>query len=302
VDSFVDPKRLFTGNPAVVYILPGSETFPPSSHMVELAESHNAPATTFVIRADDDDKKTSDDVKRAKSVVKFKIRWFLGSGVELPLCGHGTLAAAYVLYEKQKVSNDTEISFETTSGINLTVRLTKNNFIEIELPANHSLVEIQNNAKLVHSCKTALRLENESDIVTIYELDGKTSRPKLMIVLDSPERVAQLNPNFAELSSFNEFGIVVTAEGQKEKDSFHFTSRYFAPKANLNEDTATGSIQCALFPYWAAKLGQEEENHGELVTLQCSKRTGWFTGRVEDTLVILGGRARMFAEGKTLIM
>jgi PhzF family phenazine biosynthesis protein len=304
VDSFVDPLLPFTGNPAIVYLI-DDDKFPPN--MVQLAEAHNAPATTFVLMQSEQmiqRKQPKLEDKRRKSPLH--IRWFLASGVELPLCGHGTLAAAYIIYEKRR-TDDPNLIFITNEGTLLTVsRSTGNGKLEITFPANLSY-EKTDDAALYSRCKSGLRAEKEGSIAEMYTLDGHTTRPKLLIVFDKAFDVESLRPDFAEMAKWNEFGVVVTAPAdlvEKEGVYFHFISRYFAPKAGINEDIATGSIQCALFPFWDERLPSVSKGFQHaLRSRQCSSRQGFFMGVVHPadgmaSRVTVGGYARIFAEGK----
>jgi PhzF family phenazine biosynthesis protein len=275
VDSFVHAKKIFTGNPAVIYL----DFF---ENMASIAQSHNAPATTFV------QKETS------QASTRYKIRWFLGSGIELPLCGHGTLAAASILFETEKGIDS--IDFITSSEQILKVQMSSENCIEMEFPMNTSYQLIENSDSIYSSCADALNI-SEKEIIEVHTFDGETSRPKLLIVMKSATEVKTLKPNFSKLATtgHNVFGFAVTARAI-ENDNSHFVCRYFAPRAGLNEDTATGSIHCLLFPFWEERLGLGTQT---INSFQCSDRGGYFTGKLirNENKILLGGATRLFARG-----
>lgn len=233
-------NRLFGGNPAGVCLL---EKWLPDNVMQRVAKENNLAETAFVL-------------KKTKGVVP--LRWFTPS-IEIDLCGHATLATAYVMFKELGYAGDS-ISFETKSGI-----------LKAEWNDGLRMVELDFPSRPATPC--------DAPDALVRGL-GKAPRAVLkardyMAVFDSEEEVAALTPNLSELTKLDCLGIIATAKG-KECD---FVSRFFAPRAGIPEDPVTGSSHCTLIPYWAAKLGKKEmfarqisERGGELYVRDCGER------------------------------
>ena len=102
--------------------------------------------------------------------------------------------------------------------------------------------------------------------------------------------VRALHPNLSALERVEARGVIVTARA--ETDGFDFVSRFFAPRAGVNEDPVTGSAHCALGPYWGERLGKRE-----LLAYQASARGGVVRVRVAGDRVSLGGQAVTVLQG-----
>jgi PhzF family phenazine biosynthesis protein len=242
-----------SGNPAAVVPL---EAWPDVALMQSIAEQNNLSETAFV----------------APEAGQWRLRWFTPQ-VEVPLCGHATLAAAYVLWEHQGVAGD-ELHFLTQSG-QLTARREEDR-VAVELPESPLSAVVDEVAEAVWG---ALRWRGEAVLRANY----------LMAVLESAGAVEALEPDMDALRRLPAAGVIATAAGT-ETD---FVSRFFAPALGVPEDPVTGSAHCALVPYWAERLGRPE-----LRARQLSRRGGELFCVLEAGRVIVGGRARTYLAGQ----
>lgn len=259
VDAFAE--KPFTGNPAGVCVLdaPADEAW-----MQSVAMEMNVSETAFVVRREDGD---------------FDLRWFTPA-VEVALCGHGTLATSHILYELGILKPDEVARYHTQSGL-LQARQVDDGMIELDFPATPP-----EDCETPEGLLEALGLQS-----AIY-----VGRPRFdyLVEVDSEELVRTLTPDFARLTSLGVRGIIVTAKSdQAELD---FVSRFFAPGAGINEDPVTGSAHCALTPYWANKLGQNE-----LSAYQASKRGGGLKCTLAGDRVKLAGKAFTVLRGELAV-
>jgi len=248
----------FHGNPAVVCLLDHRTH---DERLQQLAAEFNQPATAFL---------HTDDHGR-------ELRWFTPT-VELPLCGHGTLAAAHILYETAEIGGDEAVRFRTPNA-ELVVRQ-EGGRIWMDFPASH--VE---QAPVPDGVLDALGPEE----VTWF---GRNDR-EFVVVLDSPQRVEKIQPDFARVAELPVDRVIVTARGGAGAD---FTSRVFVPAFGLNEDYVTGSAHSVLGPLWANRLGR-----GQMTAVQASSRGGELGVVVGYESVRLGGQAITTSRGKLLI-
>jgi PhzF family phenazine biosynthesis protein len=251
VDSFTD--ELFAGNPAGVCILPA---FPTDSIMQKIAAENRHSETAFVVpRADGD----------------FDLRWF-SPEVEDDLCGHATLASAYVLALRKH--NVWPVRFHTRSG-QLTV--THDQYIfEMDFPARPP-----------QPCQTPAELLPALGLKAALVMKSRD----YLVVVDHAEQVRALSPDFAALAELDIGigGTIVTAPGDGDVD---YVCRFFPVSIGIAEDPATGSIQCTLAPYWAARLGKDA-----LRARQLSARGGNMKCTIAGDRVIIAGRARLYLHG-----
>jgi predicted PhzF superfamily epimerase YddE/YHI9 len=231
VDSFAE--RPFAGNPAGVCVL-GEPV--DSGWMQRVAAELNQAATAFVWPAEGSDG-------------AFSLRWFTAT-TELTLCGHGTLAAAHVLFER---GHDGEgLAFDSPGG-----RLTahrEGDRVGLGFPAlpPHEIEPPPGLSEALGGVEPRWVGSNDLDQV---------------IALASEDEVRRLRPDRVRMLEIDTRGFVVTAPSAESSASF--VSRYFAPRIGLDEDHATGSAHCALGPFWAERLG-----HSRLVGRQLSPRGG----------------------------
>ena len=246
VDAFTD--QIFKGNPAAVCIL---EEVMPDEWMRQLAAEMNLSETAFLLREGS----------------QWRLRWFTPK-VEVPLCGHGTLASSHVLYETRLASREEILHFQTRSG-ELSAR-TIDDWIELNFP----LIPV------VKSEPIAALVEGINKEPIFFGLCGENA----LIELDSETKVKNLNPDFETLLKACVHGLIVTARAQTS--GVDFVSRYFGPWVGINEDPVTGSAHCSLAPYWGSKLGKTA-----LIAHQISARGGVLQLRVEQDRVAIMGQA-----------
>jgi PhzF family phenazine biosynthesis protein len=257
VDAFT--SELFAGNPAGVCIL---SAFPPDSIMQKVAAENRHSETAFVVpRADGD----------------FDLRWFTPK-VEDDLCGHATLASAYVLaLRKHSVW---PVRFHTRSGMLTVARGRDEGSFEMDFPAMPP-----------QPCETPAGL---LPALGLRDLGLKTplvmkSRDYLVVV-DRAEQVRALAPDIAALAKLDAGnGTIVTAPGEGEVD---YVCRMFLPSAGIDEDPATGSIHCILAPYWVGRLGKNTFRAQQL-----SARGGFAQCTISGDRVQIAGRARLYLQG-----
>jgi PhzF family phenazine biosynthesis protein len=246
VDAFA--TRPFTGNPAAVCLL---DVDRPAEWMQALAREMNLSETAFLLPDASD----------------WRLRWFTPT-IEVDLCGHATLASAHVLWETGRLHDTATARFETRSGRLEAVR--DGDDIVMNFPA-----EAPSAAAAPDGLLEALGVE----AVAVAR-----NRMDYLVELADEPAVRAVQPDFARLGTVDARGVIVTASAS---DGNHdFVSRFFAPRAGVNEDPVTGSAHCCLTPYWARKFGRTE-----LRGYQASARGGTVGVRLDGDRVHLRGRA-----------
>lgn len=258
VDAFTDER--FRGNPAAVCILDRPVK---STWMQLVAAEMNLSETAFVLGTGD----------------VFPLRWFTPT-IEVPLCGHATLAAAHVLWETKRLPLDAVARFNTASG-QLDCRFVDGE-IEMDFPAEP--------ARPAVASVTPVRLDDALHGTALQVLRGERN---YLVELADEETVRTLRPNLALLAQLDSIGVIVTAPSTDTR--YDFVSRYFAPQSGVPEDPVTGSAHCMLGPWWAQRLGKIE-----VVGHQVSARGGVVRVRVDADRVRLGGRALTVLAGELL--
>ena len=252
IDAFTD--RPFAGNPAAVCLLDAPID---DELMQNIAQEMNLSETAFLLPEKDG----------------FNLRWFTPA-YEVDLCGHATLASAHMLWETGVLPPDVEVRFYSRSGL-LTARRHTDG-IELNFPAQQ-----------------AERTPAPPDLVEslgFVPIDTGYNGADYLIVADNEDIVRQLTPDFETMRRVDMRGAIVTAPSS---DSFiDFVSRFFAPRAGINEDPVTGSAHCCLGPYWGRRMKKTE-----LVGFQASERGGFVNVRLEDDRVCLTGEAVTVMEG-----
>lgn len=245
IDVFTDEP--FKGNPAAVCILDEEIS---EEQMKLIAAEMNLSETAFVL-----------PIYNESDI--YSLRWFTPE-VEVPLCGHGTIGTAKVLFDVFKIKAD-EIIFETKSG-----KLTAKKYEEgigIDMPLD-KYEDIDLSADLL----LALGIDKYMDAKV-----GKTTR-KVIIRVDSEEQILNLNPDFNQMKSlkFKEDikGVALTTNNTNKYD---FLSRYFNPWAGINEDPVTGSVHTVLAKYWTDIL-----NKKQFIAYQASNRGGKLNLKIRD--------------------
>ena len=257
VDAFTEQP--FRGNPAAVCFL---DSWLDEGRLLKVAAENNLSATAFLVSGDRG----------------YELRWFTPR-CEVKLCGHATLATAHILLNLQHPQLDS-VTFETRFRGTVTVRR-DGQFLTIDFPAMFPKVC----ATAPTGLTGALGLQSQS-------ADILEANDTYILVVDAPETVRAVRPNFELLESFHPFVIAITAH-ETEVD---FVSRYFAPSYGIPEDPVTGSAHCVLAPYWAKRLGK-----ATLHARQLSERGGELWCEVAGDRVLLKGKAVVTLEGSLLI-
>lgn len=257
VDSFT--SEAFKGNPAAVCLLDNSID---SGVMLKIAQEFNLSETAFI-------KKTT--ISNTYSIQYFSPK------IEIPLCGHATLASAKVLFETTDIK---EINFITTNNVHLFVKK-DNDEILMEFPLYGTVAATAPDLML-----KALGLKHIVDVAFNEEL-------KIFIIEINDDNVlAALDPSYDELlRSYNNInGVVVSALSKNSKFDFHY--RYFWPWSGTNEDPVTGGVQTFLAKYWSDKLGKYK-----MKAFQSSKRSGYMDVEIVSDKVIIKSKAVIILEG-----
>jgi PhzF family phenazine biosynthesis protein len=250
VDAFTD--ELFAGNPAGVCILSAPLA---DSTMQKIAAENRHSETAFVgPRADGD----------------FDLRWFTPT-VEDDLCGHATLASAFVLALRKH--NLWPVRFHTRGGT-LTVAQIQDGF-EMDFPAMPP-----------QPCETPAGLLPALGLKTALVMKSRD----YLVVVEQAKQVRALSPDIAALAKLDAgLGTIVTAPGQGDVD---YVCRMFLPSAGIDEDPATGSIHCTLAPYWESRLGKHTFRAQQL-----SPRGGSAQCSIAGDRVKIVGQARLYLHG-----
>jgi PhzF family phenazine biosynthesis protein len=251
VDAFAD--RIFTGNPAAVCPL---DEWLPDDIMQKLGMENNLAETAFFVKQADG---------------SYHIRWFTPT-VEVALCGHATLASAYVIFNELGYKENL-VSFQSKSG---ELRVTRDgDMITLDFPVNFP----------------------EPVVAPAGLLEGlKVSSTKIyrgawdyMVVLDSQEEIEKLDPDFLTLSKVESRGVIVTAKG-KETD---FVSRCFYPQSGIDEDPVTGSAHTITTAYWSKESGKTK-----LTAKQLSQRGGSLLCELKGDRVLMSGKGKLYMKGE----
>jgi PhzF family phenazine biosynthesis protein len=269
VDAFTD--TLFQGNPAAVCILenPISKVL-----MQKIAMENNVAETAFIS-------------KNEKNHQDFDIKWFTPE-VEVDLCGHATLASAYILFHEYGYVNDV-INFHSNSGL-LTV--SKSNDVKENYLKEHGLLTLNfptSTLDLVKNAPNGL-LEALGVTKTTEIVELQKAKDDYLVIFETQKQVQDLNPDFKELKKIEARGIIVSSKGTNEID---FVSRFFCPACGIDEDPVTGSAHTKLIPYWAKKLEKDS-----LVAQQISPRGGKLWCKLLGKRVEISGKAVLYLKGE----
>ena len=251
VDAFA--TRRFGGNPAAVMPLP---SFLDDATLQGLALENNLSETAFLVRQGED----------------WRLRWFTPV-VEEPLCGHATLASAWVVAERLDPGRERMV-FHTASGP-LRVERNGTRFV-MDFPARPPA--------------PAAPPEGLDAALGARAVDVLHDRFNYLVRLESADTVRRLAPDRSALARIDARGVIVTAAGDQGYDC---VSRYFAPAKGIDEDPVTGGAHCALAPYWAQRLGKPE-----IRAYQASRRGGEMVCRTRGDRVELEGACVFYMEGQ----
>jgi PhzF family phenazine biosynthesis protein len=252
VDAFAG--EVFRGNPAAVCPL---TVWLPDAVLQNIAAENNLSETAFTVPRGDE----------------FEIRWFTPT-IEVDLCGHATLAAAFVLFTERKFTG-VEIRFHSRSGV-------------LKVTRGGEILTLDFPARPPQACALPEALIRGLGKVPAQVLKSRD----YLAVLDSAAEVRALSPDFAVLKTLDCVGIIATAKG----DDCDFVSRFFAPAAGINEDPVTGSAHCTLIPYWAQRLGKNK-----LFARQISHRGGELFCELAGDRVRIGGKAVLYLCGEIIL-
>ncbi len=247
IDAFTDEP--FKGNPAGVMIVDEQTD---SGRMQKIAAEMNLSETAFIIPEGD----------------IFAIRYFTPL-VEVPLCGHATLASGHIIYELGLASPDNTINFRAKGGDLAVTR--ESDWIVMNFPA-YQLARID----IPRDFKDMIGFEPAEMYASNY--DWKIA------VAKTEDDIVKAQPNFEVIKAKGLGALMITAKSNK--GNFDFVVRCFVPMLGINEDPVTGSAHCALTPLWTEKLGKTELN-----SLQLSKRTGKLRVKLINDRIEIKGKA-----------
>lgn len=254
IDAFTD--KVFSGNPAAVCPL---NEWLSDALLQKIALENNLAETAFYV----------------KQGHEYQIRWFTPT-VEVDLCGHATLAAAFVLFHFENYLAD-EIHFYSSRSGQLKVRK-KGDYLTLNFPTD-----------IVKQVDLSEALTNCFDLPPIEAFKGKTD---YMLVYETENQIKKMVPNFEKISKLDGRGVIITAKG----NDVDFVSRFFAPQSGINEDPVTGSAHTTLTPYWAKKL-----NKNELTAIQLSERQGFLKCTYSTERVEISGQGKLYLIGEIFL-
>ena len=254
VDAFTD--KVFSGNPAAVCPL---DIWLDDNLMQKIAMENNLAETAFYV----------------KSGNEYQIRWFTPT-VEVNLCGHATLAAAFVLFNFEN-HTESEIRFLSYRSGELIV--TKHgDSLTLNFPSD-----------IVEPVELTRELTAGFNLKPVEAYKGKTD---YLLVFEHESQIKELVPEIDLIAKIAARGIIVTAPG----DTADFVSRFFAPQSGINEDPVTGSAHTTLTPFWSKRLGKNE-----LSAVQLSGRIGYLDCKYLNDRVEISGQARLYLKGEIFV-
>jgi PhzF family phenazine biosynthesis protein len=259
VDAF--ERGPFTGNPAAVVPL---EAWPDDSVLLQIAEENNLSETAYFVPDGDD----------------LELRWFTPS-VEVPLCGHATLASAHVLFEELGDPRE-RLRFRTLSG-NLDVVRGDGGYV-LDFPAGFTKPASE-------EVEASVREVLNDAAAEVYVSYGSP-----FAVVQSDAALRELSPDQAAIAELPRGHLLVSAPADSEE--FDIVARVFAPGVGIAEDPATGSAHCAFAPFWSERLALETVR-----SFQASARGGYLNcrWREADRRVDISGRCRTFARAEIVV-
>jgi predicted PhzF superfamily epimerase YddE/YHI9 len=252
IDAFTNER--FKGNPAAVCPL---NDWLEEELMQRIAIENNLSETAFFV----------------KKGAEYDLRWFTPKG-EVDLCGHATLASAYVIctYLDEHLEN---VKFTTKSG-------------PLEVSRDGGLFSLRLPSRKGEKCDIPEQL-----MKGLGKVPKEVYRSRdYLAVFETVQDILDLELNMDELKKLDRFGVIVTAEGEE----VDFVSRFFAPNAGIDEDPVTGSAHCTLIPYWRNRLKKNE-----FVALQLSERGGKLYCTDLGETVQISGEAVSYLEGHIIV-
>ena len=253
IDAFT--KTVFGGNPAAICPL---QDWLSAELMQQIALENNLSETAFFVKKDD----------------VYEIRWFTPT-FEIDLCGHATLASAYVIFECLKLEENL-VKFHSHKSGELLVEK-QDDLLILDFPSRPPVACETPNGLIEAIGKQPKEILKSRDYFLVYETE---------------QEILDIQPNFAEMIKIDAVGFIVTAKGETSD----FVSRFFAPEVGVFEDPVTGSAHCNLIPYWAGKLGKTE-----LYGRQISARGGELFCELVGNRVKIGGNAVLYLKGEIYV-
>jgi PhzF family phenazine biosynthesis protein len=256
IDAFTSEP--FKGNPAAVCLL--NEEIP-DSQMQKIALEMNLSETAFLLEENGG----------------YRLRWFTPV-TEVNLCGHATLASAYLLFNKSFMSRDQLIYFYTRSGE--LQAMMADGWVTLNFPAFEE--------------KPFIETDKVREALGVNPVEVVKSGENVIVELETSDEVRNLNPDFIKLMKIPLHGVAVTA--RSDVPEYDFISRYFAPWVGIDEDPVTGSAHACLGPYWRKRLKKKK-----MIAYQASARGGVVKVEIQGNRVLLGGQAILILEGELLV-
>jgi len=249
IDAFA--AKVFEGNPAAVCPL---QEWLPEALMQRIAEEHNLSETAFFVPTENG----------------FHIRWFTPT-TEVDLCGHATLAAAFVLFHEQAFEQD-KIVFESRSGLLEVTR--EGELLVLDFPI-----------------QTALHCETPEPLLHAFGLEPVAclKAEDYIVVLESEDDVLSAEPKLELLGELDGRGVIITAASE----NYDFVARFFAPNCGIDEDPVTGSAYTQLAPYWSERLGLQTMHARQL-----SSRGGNVRCEMNGERVLIAGCAVKYLQAE----
>ncbi len=251
IDAFAD--KVFSGNPAAVCPL---NQWLSDDVLQKIAMENNLAETAFYVKQGN----------------QYQIRWFTPT-IEVDLCGHATLAAAFVLFNYEN-HNENSIHFYSPRSGALSVTKT-GELLTLDFPAD-----------IFEQIELSDELTDCFDIKPKLAFKGKTD---YLLVFDKEDEIKKIVPVFDVISKLKGRGVIITAKGEK----VDFVSRFFAPQSGINEDPVTGSAHTTLTPYWAKQLDKTK-----LTAIQLSERKGYLQCNYLNERVEISGQGKLYLIGE----
>jgi len=252
IDAFTD--TVFSCNPAAVCIL---DSWLATPLMQQIAAENNLAETAFVVKNNN----------------RYEIRWFTPE-VEVDLCGHATLASAFVLFN-YFIQNADTINFYSSRSGTLTVEKSDDSYLIMDFPAD-VLTEVDS----ISALNKALGIKPK------HTFKGKTD---YLLICENQKEIEHIKPDFFELDKIEARGVIISAKGNE----VDFVSRFFAPQSGIPEDPVTGSAHTTLTPYWSEVLGKKK-----LSAKQLSQRGGELICEDLGERIKISGKAVSFLIGE----
>jgi PhzF family phenazine biosynthesis protein len=253
LDAFTD--KLFGGNPAAVCPL---NDWLADDLLQNIAMENNLAETAFYVLEENG----------------YRIRWFTPS-IEVDLCGHATLAAAYVLFYCENYS-ESIIEFQSRSGI---LKVSKeDDFITLNFPTD--LIQ---------------EVEITDELLSCYDIRPQKIYKGLtdyMFIFTDESQIRNISMYLIQIAKLDARGVIITAKGEE----VDFVSRFFAPQSGIDEDPVTGSAHTSLTPYWYEVLQKKEMN-----AIQLSGRKGFLRCKYLGNRIEISGKVKLFMNGEIYI-